>query len=113
MCKYRFSREKRIEVMEDESYELFFDGLKQTYGGALQNLIFLVNRIASACVLIGMRDDPLIACQIMLLWNVGKLGYFMAVRPYKDRLMNNTEIWNDITSVITFYLLMSLMAVDR
>jgi hypothetical protein len=45
--------------------------------------------------------------------NILKLGYFLSVRPYKQKLINNIEILNDIVSILLLYQLMSFLAVAR
>ena len=45
----------------------------------------------------------------MLVLNVSKVSYITAVRPFKIKKFNRTEIANDLSSICFIYLVMSLM----
>jgi hypothetical protein len=113
MSKYRFSEEKRIKIMTSEKYKVYFTGLKHTYGAALQNLMFLIDRIATANILLTCREEPIVSCCLILTWKIMEISYFLKYRPYKSKLENQIEMLNDTASVFVLYLLMAYQAVIR
>ena len=72
--------------MEHPRYALFYGGLKKTLGGSLQKLVFMVDRIGTANVLITFKDYPIISSCIIVAWKTFDVGFAVSVRPNKSKL---------------------------
>lgn len=67
---------------------------------------FLVNRFIYAFTLIFLRDQPQFQVKIILWLNLLSLMYLLNVRPFYDKKKLKMQIFNKITIVICFNIIL-------
>lgn len=92
-----------------ETHKNFYDELRTTRNASLYNLVFLWNRFTTVLLLILPSRFAIIILQVTLAQMVMKASYITAVRPFKIKKFNNTEIANDLSSIMFIYLVMAMM----
>ena len=78
---------------------------------SLYSVVFLLRRVAFVSILLGLKDQPAIAINLVLLLNIAFVTYFCSVNPHDNIFTHRREIANEaLLQIITYHLALSMLS---
>ena len=91
------SKLERDETFKDRYSQLYSCLIADRFSSLAYNWLFLVRRLSLAASCIFLRSYPLFQITIAFLQSILVILYLIRVRPFETSLLNNLEIFNEIS----------------
>lgn len=96
---------KNIKTLEFyKSYgSLYFEIRTESRASIIYMFTFLVRRIVFAVTVVSLIKSPILQINLLFAQSILVLIYLVSVKPFETRLLNFTEILNELTFLATLY----------